>query len=249
MTTRTLLAAVPLLLSAAGAQSAGLAFDNQPTQNSVQWAAHLATLGSGVGLTLDFESHPDGALQDLRYLPQGVSMGLGGGPITANQVLDYRNNYTGTVSGYGPNSTGEGVAPETRAFYFYSPGTSTLTLDFAQPVLGAGLFVIDLFNGLGTRRVTLQAFDGAAGTGNLLATATAPDFNFQLYNQLFLGVANDSAVPTIRSVVFTNPVPYAGDSIFIDNIRIATAVPEPGAATLLLSGLMALAALARRRSA
>ena len=64
-------------------------------------------------------------------------------------------------------------------------------------------------------------------------TASAPAYNYQLYNQLFLGVATDSAVPAIRSVVFTNPVPIAGDGIALDNLRIATPVPEPVPGALL----------------
>jgi hypothetical protein len=140
------------------------------------------------------------------------------------------------------------VADEGRAFGAFSASSPwTLTVDFDAPVLGVGLFVIDLFNGLGNRTTTLAAYDGADGTGTLLATASAPAYNYQLYNKLFLGVASSSAVANIRSVVFTNPLPIAGDGIALDDLRIAHAVPEPGTWLLMLGGLAAVAGLTRRR--
>jgi hypothetical protein len=245
-----LLLATTALGLAAPAQAGGLAFDSHPNTNSVEWAAHLATLGAAPGLNIDFETHPLGPLQGEWYAAQGVHLALGGSGFSFNEVYDYRNNYVGTVSGYGPNSTAEGVAPESRAFSAYSANAAwTLTVTFDEAVLGAGLYVIDLFNGLGNRTTTLAAYSGVNGTGTLLATASAPAYNYQLYNQLFLGVASDSAVANIRSVVFTNPQPIYGDGIALDNLRIATTVPEPGPAALLLAGLGALGWLQRRRGA
>jgi hypothetical protein len=98
------------------------------------------------------------------------------------------------------------------------------------------------------RTTTLAAYGGAEGTGTLLATASAPAYNFQLYNKLFLGVASSSAVANIRSVVFTNPLPIAGDGIALDDLRIANAVPDPGTWLLMLGGLAAVAGLTRRRA-
>ncbi|OYY95521.1 MAG: hypothetical protein B7Y41_03195 [Hydrogenophilales bacterium 28-61-23] len=175
-------------------------------------------------------------------------MALSGGALTFNAVYDYRNDYDGTEYGYGPNSGAEGAAAESRAYSAYNPsGSWSLTLNFDQAVLGAGLFVIDLFYGLGDRTVTLSAYDGTHGSGNLLATASAPNYNYQLYNKLFLGVANDSATPSIRSVVFTNPYPYYGDGIALDDIRVA-AVPEPETYALMLAGLGLVGFVARRRA-
>lgn len=227
------------------AQAATTAFANNPTGNSVDWSSYVQSHGGAVSTTLDFETHPLGALQSEFYAGQGVHMALAGSNITYNAVYDYRNDYNGTVYGYGPNSSGEGVATESRAYSAYNPnGPWTLTLSFDQAVMGAGLFVIDLFNGLGNRRTTLAAYDGLNGGGNLLATATAPDYNYQLYNKLFLGVASDTA--NIRSVVFTNPAPYAGDGIALDDIRVATPVPEPETYALMLAGLGLLGFAARR---
>lgn len=228
------------------AEAATTAFANNPTGNSTDWSTYVSAQGGAVSAILDFEAHPLGALQPEFYAGQGIHMALAGSNITFNAVYDYRNDYGGTVSGYGPNSPGEGPAAESRAYGAYNPGGPwTLTLSFDQAVMGAGLFVIDLFNGLGNRRTTLAAYDGVGGGGNLLATATAPDYNYQLYNKLFLGVASDTA--NIRSVVFTNPAPYAGDGIALDDIRVATPVPEPETYALMLAGL-GLVGFAARRS-
>ncbi len=228
--------ALALLFSGQQAQAGSTTFADNPAGNSADWAAYVQNHGGAVAATLDFEAHPLGALQPELYAGQGIHMTLAGSNITFNAVYDYRNDYGGTVYGYGPNSSGEGPAAESRAFSAYDPdGPWTLTLSFDQAVMGAGLFVIDLFNGLGNRRATLAAYDGVNGSGSLLATAIAPDYNYQLYNKLFLGVASDSA--NIRSVVFTNPAPYAGDGIALDDIRVATPVPEPATYALMLAGL------------
>ena len=229
------------------AEAATTAFADNPTGNSTDWDTYVTTHGGAVTATLDFETHPLGVLQSEFYAGQGVHMALAGSNLTYNAVYDYRNDYNGTVYGYGPNSSGEGVAAESRAYSAYNPdGEWTLTLSFDQAVMGAGLFVIDLFNGLGNRTVTLAAYDGFGGGGNLLATASAPAYNYQLYNKLFLGVASDTA--NIRSVVFTNPAPYAGDGIALDDLRIATPVPEPETYALMLAGLGLLGFVARRRN-
>ncbi len=245
----TLLVLVLVSSGLAGVAQAGVtAFASNPAGNSIDWTNRIASLGGAVNTDIDFETHPLGALQSDFYAGIGVNMALSGGALTFNAVYDYRNNYDGTVYGYGPNSAAEGAAAESRAYSAYNPsGSWSLTLNFDQAVLGAGLFVIDLFNGLGDRTVTLSAYDGTDGGGNLLATASAPNYNYQLYNKLFLGVANDSATPSIRSVVFTNPYPYYGDGIALDDIRVA-AVPEADTYALMLAGLGLLSFAARRRN-
>lgn len=243
---RSILFALALATLSVSARAEVAAFANNPSGNSLDWAAYVLAHGGVDVTTLDFESHPLGALQPEFYAAEGVHMTLGGVGISYNAVQDYHNDYSGTVYGYGPNSAGEGPASENRNFGAYNPnGAWTLTLSFDQAVVGAGLYVIDLFNGLGNRRTTLSAYDGTDGTGNLLVTATAPDFNFQLYNKLFLGVASDTA--SIRSVVFTNPYPYYGDGIALDDIRFAAAVPEPETYALMLAGLGLVGLAARRR--
>ena len=246
LTRLCLILAASLLAGAAHASAS--AFANNPTGNSTDWANQITSLGGVIDTSINFETHPLGVLQPGFYAGHGVNMVLSGSGFSFNAVYDYRNNYDGTVSGYGPNSPGEGVAAESRAFSAFNPnGSWSLTLNFDQAVLGAGLFVIDLFNGQGDRTVTLSAYDGINGTGNLLTTAIAPSYNYQLYNKLFLGVANDSATPSIRSVVFTNPFPKYGDGIALDDFRVA-AGPEPETWAMLLIGL-GLVSLKLRRTA
>lgn len=243
---RLSLLAMSMIAISFSSEAATTAFADNPSGNSTDWASYLQGHGAAVTTAIDFESHPLGALQPEFYAGLGVHMALTGSTFTFNAVYDYRNDYNGTVAGFGPNSSAEGIAPENRKFSAYNPeGAWTLTLSFDQAVQGGGLYVIDLFNGLGNRRTTLAAYDGVNGTGNLLATATAPDFNYQLYNQLFLGVASQSA--DIRSLVFTNPAPYAGDGIALDDIRLAMPVPEPESYVLMLAGL-GLAGLGALRS-
>jgi len=74
--------------------------------------------------------------------------------------------------------------------------------------------VVDKFTGGGMR---LKGYTGPQGTGNLLATATAPNSNYQRNNMVFMGVT-DGGVNSIRSVVWNIPN-NGGDVVGIDDIR------------------------------
>lgn len=240
--------AAAALIAAGSAQAATTGFVANPTANSTDWTQYVTSLGSPIDLDVDFETHPLGALQGNHYqATDGVTMTLGGSNFSFNAVYTYFNNYTGSVDG--SLSAAEGLTAENQRVYsaYSTTGAWTLTFDFDAPVLGFGLDVIDLYNPWGDRTVTIAAYDGAGGTGNLLGSFSALQRNFQLYNKYFMGLASDAA--EIRSVVFTNPYPYYGDGIALDNVRVALApnpVPEPETWALMAGGL-ALLALARRR--
>ncbi len=110
-------------------------------------------------------------------------------------------------------------------------------MDFATPVLGAGLFTIDAYNPLpGYDNFSLSAWTGADGTGTLLGTATGAQFNFQPNNLYFLGVLSTAA--DIGSVVFSQNGTRTGDDVGLDNLEVAAApgTPEPGTWALLCAG-------------
>lgn len=146
-------------------------------------------------------------------------------------------------------SSGEGAHASSN-YLFDGSQPSSLTIDFAAPVTGAGLFVIDYFNPTGNNPLTLSAFTGVNGTGTLIGTANAVAFNFQPDNMYFLGVL--STLGDIRSVVFNQPVNSTGDRRGIDDIRFARsgsssiATPLPPTALLAGFGLVGLLGLRRR---
>lgn len=238
---------VAAVLGAGPAHAAVTTFVDNPTGNSTDWNGYVTGLGSPVNLDVNFDSHPLGGLVGNFYAASdGVTMTLAG--ATSNQVYVNQNNYGGSLDGM--LSPGEGPALQgQRVFTAYNPGGAwTLTFDFATPVLGVGLDVIDLYNPWGDRTMTIAAYSGAGGTGTLLGSASAMQRNFQLYNKYFMGLASNTA--DIRSFVVGNPYPFYGDGVILDNVRIALApVPEPGTWAMLAAGLGLLGLGVRRRRA
>lgn len=220
------------------ASAAPVFYVSNPTGNSADWSNAVAGWGGAINDNVDFELHPLGALQNNFYsasdgagfTPSGAigSVVSGPGPGQANTGNPYR---------------GEGVHPSSK-YLRAGEGGSELTLSFDDNVLGAGLFTVDLFS---SQVLTLAAFDGPAGAGNLLGDVsfTAPA-NFQQNGLFFLGVTD--AANVIRSVRFTHSGTLA-DEIGIDDIRFATVVPEPATATLVALGLVGIGLYWRKRTA
>ena len=238
---------IALLGSVARANAATIGVVANESGNSLDFAAIVTGMGGSI-TDLDFETAALGALDPNLYSSIGITFSGTGGPFTVanNAGPGDGNNITP------PNSTGEGVHASSKyvvdSAFFSSSGTFVVSFD--QSVLGAGLFLVDLFNPGGVNDVSLAAYTGVNGTGTLLGTFSAEDFNFQNNFLYFMGIV--STDNNIRSIALTN-LHGGGDTVGYDNLRFATlqdvtAVPEPASMLLLGSGLAAIAAKARRRS-
>ena len=205
--------------------------------------------------TTTYTANPSGNSGDF-----GAAVTARGGTVVTNATFDTPTvgatvTTTGAVSsatGNGPGQsntgsaiTGEGANP-TSAYLQVDAGS--IFVDFLAPVFGAGLTTIDLFNPNGGNPVTFSAFTGAGGTGTLIGTATAGNFNLQRNNRYFLGIISDTA--NIGSVVFTSRGGN-GDTLGVDNIVSAInatpGVPEPATWGLMIVGFGAMGLALRRR--
>ncbi|RJP30327.1 MAG: hypothetical protein C4547_16835 [Phycisphaerales bacterium] len=204
-----------MLFAAASAAAYGevIGFVDNPTGNSVDFRNKVADLGGEVNEAVDFESHPLGAIVPDHYAGEGVRL-TGGGSVTS--VQNGAGPGQGNISSP-PLSDGEGVhQPSNFVAGPASPGS--LTISFDEASLGGGVFLVDMFNPNGVHPITLQAFDGPEGTGNLLGTFRAAGFNFQRNKLYFMGVVStDSDIRSIR----VNITGGAGDAIGFDNVLFA----------------------------
>lgn len=253
MSPRSLIAVVAVAWASASnpAPAAFLAYDSSPTTNSADWAAEVASLGGVVNSAVNFDAHPTGALQPNFYASSaGVTFSSTGSPYT----VAFGAGPSGTNTTNGPFSPGEGVHPASN--YLANAGrTQSLTITFATPVFGAGLFVIDFFNPNAGNDLFLTAYAGPDGTGAPLGNGAASFgsfYNFQQNKRLFLGVVSTDG--DIRSVTFDHHANPQFDLIGLDDLRFAPAAPAvatplPPTALALLAGVTTLAGLARRRRA
>jgi hypothetical protein len=211
------------------AQAGVTGFVNDPTTNLEEWTAAVGSFTTNI----DFDNPNNGA--SVVSTPGTVMFGAGPG----------QGNTT-----FGPLSGGEGLHAPSNFLDLQSPGvggTSDTIINFSSAVSGAGLDVIDLF-GVAGNTVSLMAYDGANGTGDLLGSFTSVTANFQENNIYFMGVTSSTA--NIQSIVFQRNSDPTGDEIGLDNIVSASggnAVPEPAAWALMLVGFGGLGAMLRRR--
>ncbi len=226
--------ALALALITAGTASAGfVSYAANPTSNSTDFAAGVATYGQTLN-TLDFETHPLGTLNSTFY--PGVTIAFGN---TTNVTTELASQ-GGLTS---PQSTGEGAGD---ASHHLTPDAAyTMTITFDTPVLAAGFFLIDFYNPSGVNGQPFIVYDGPNGTGNVLGSVTPAPYNFQINNKYFLGALSTDG--DIRSIRFSS-TGFAGDSVYIDNIQYSTTgTPEPGTWLLLASGGL-LVVMKRRRA-
>jgi PEP-CTERM motif-containing protein len=236
-----------IVFIAPSAQAGLFSYVSNPTSNSTDWGNKVTSFGSTINSNVNFDTHPTGALQSSFYsLSDGV---------TLNAVGDVNSVTFGVGPGQSntsspPTSPGEGLHPRSN---YLSDGSSVsnLTISFATPVFGAGLFVIDYFNPSGNSNpLTIAAYTGANATGTLLGSFNSVSYNFQRDRLYFMGVA--SSAGDIGSIRFIDTTSSTGDSTGIDNILFTSGgqggvIPEPATMSLLGIGLAGLIARSRKK--
>lgn len=204
-----------LLLPVAPAGAEVIGFVDNPEGNSADWRAKIAQLGETVVVEVNFDTHPVGPIIPNHYADRGIIIS-GTGKIS--RVVSGPGPGQGNT-GAKPKSEGEGLhAASNHVFSGGTPGTFTLTFD--QPVTGAGVFLVDLFNPRGQHPVKLEAFTGPFGTGDFLGSFNAAGFNFQKNFSYFMGVVStETNIGSIRIDV-TNGV-SASDWLGLEDVLFA----------------------------
>ena len=235
-------AATLLLGGASYVVGAITGFVDNPNGNSSDWSAAVAALGGTVNTDLNFDTNPLGTLQPNFYLASdGVTLsGVNSlNSVTFGSGPGQANNFTPPVS------SGEGLHPVSN-YLIGLAVSSTLTISFNAPVLGAGLFVIDNFNPSSQQvrnPIAIEAFSGPGGSGVSLGLFHGAQYNFQPDHLYFMGIISGDA--NIRSLVFYQPG-AAADVIGVDNIMFAP-VPEPSVVTLAALGLIGIKGMRKLR--
>lgn len=237
--------------------------DNNPNAGLSDWKTdlfnNLGITPAQVNSSVNFSGVTYGTMPSNYYSALGITITTTG--IFSTYGVEDINGGPGEAGNSSPTSTGEGVNTTANGNYLgpnvpYSSGSAqgTVTFSFATPVRAFGLYVIDLFNPMGTNPDTLTAYTGQNGSGNVIATLTAAGDNFQSNYLYFMGLISTSS--SIGSVVFTNSpatssFPNGFDNyVAISQIQFAGAVvPEPSSLALVFGGLTLLALRFRKKPA
>jgi hypothetical protein len=238
-----------LAASVAAASANAITYANDPTGNSIDFAEGVSANGGSI-TTYTFDDLVTGTLNPDAYA--GLTLNATGAFTTISYGTGPEQSNTTTA----PLSDGEGSHPASNYLGDNVTDYGTLTVDFATPVPGAGIFTIDAFNPGSdalSDNFSLSAWTGANGTGTLLGTATGAQFNFQPDYLYFLGIVSEA--DNIGSIVFSQDGSLSGDVIGLDNLEVASAspagsvTPEPDTSALLCAAGVFLTFVHHRRRA
>ncbi len=205
---------------------------------------------AAVALAASIVGAPDMHAQVTFYGAGGTARGNFLAYVAGEQTNDL-NNPSGATASFGPIGTAtlSGSGASFRNEYLFSVGgganVPAYTLTFASGLSAFG----GEFEGLGTccedspflnGTLRLSFFDGATNVGTFTQV-------FAVSSPTFFGVAGLARFDRVQ--VYAN----GGDEMYTDNIAVApgaavSTVPEPGSYALVGTGLLGLAAVARRRT-
>ncbi len=207
-----------VFIVALGAQAGAVVtgFVDNPEGNSAEWESDVVALGGEVNTNVNFDSHPDGLLQNnfystadgvtLNIMPSTSAVANGQGPGQGNSWAT-------------PASPGEGVHLASK-YLMVEGGVISLNITFSAPVYGAGLYLIDYFDPWNQAPLTISAY---TVDGSLLGSYNSVQYNFQTDKLYFMGISSSDG--DIGSIVLSADTTATMDLIGIDDIRFAAAEP------------------------
>jgi len=188
-----------------------LKFVDDPSNNSTNWKDYLQQQNCVINTNIDFENHPIGVLNNKQYFESdGVSFTPNSG---FNQIVN--ENATDGTTSTEPKSEGEGINVATKML-INSDSTSSLIVNFNEPISSFGIFLIDLYNPNNIHPYKIEVFDPNESS---LGVITSAAYNFQLNYRYFMGIV--STANNISKVKISAKASTKKDGVLLDDIMFS----------------------------